>query len=89
MIECQVEYILSTISTMAATHIKSVEARWDRTRDFQGLPGEDGHLDPQQELLHLLQVLVQKQRWQELRALALQPAALLVADLQAKPAGGL
>lgn len=35
MIECQVEYILSTISTMAATHIKSVEARWDRTRDFQ------------------------------------------------------
>ena len=55
----------------------------------QGLPGEDGHLDPQQELLHLLQVLVQKQGWEELRALALQPAALLVDDLQAKPAGGL
>ena len=35
MMECQVEYILKTINVMSELHIRSLEPRMDRTRDFQ------------------------------------------------------
>ena len=46
-------------------------------------------MDPKQELLHKLQVLVQEQGRQELRPLAFQPPPVLVDDIHTKPSRGL
>ena len=35
MIECQVEYIMESIKTMSQLHIRTVEPRRDKTREFQ------------------------------------------------------
>jgi len=40
MIECQVDYIIMTIQSMANLHLKSVEVRRDKTEDFQEKMGQ-------------------------------------------------
>ena len=40
MIECQVGYIMQTIQKMAELHIRTIEPRKDKTRDFQNKMGE-------------------------------------------------
>ena len=40
MIECQVEYIMQTIQKMGELHIRTVEPRHDKTKQFQSKMGE-------------------------------------------------
>ena len=40
MIECQVDYIMQTLHKMAELHIRTIEPRQDKTRQFQNKMGE-------------------------------------------------